>query len=129
MYLRILVIYLLYLTIYYCMETTNLQKFEKRTENTIRLLEFLEAKNGKGDELWKILHGLIEPTIKEPGNIAYVPHRSIDNPEFFMFDEIWEDQNAIEEHFKQPHMQNLEERISQMLEKPLELRTYYEIKL
>jgi quinol monooxygenase YgiN len=46
-----------------------------------------------------------------------------------MFDEIWEDQNAIEEHFKQPHMKNLEERINPMLEKPLELRTYYEIKL
>src|SRR5574339_820519 len=111
------------------METTNLQKFENRTENTIRLLAFLEAKNGKGDELWKILHGLIEPTIQEPGNIAYVPHRSTDNPEFFMFDEIWEDQNAIEEHFKQPHMPNLEERINPMLEKPIELRTYYEIKL
>ena len=111
------------------METTNIKKFENRTKNAIRLLAFLEAKRGKESELERILLDLIPPTLKEPGNIAYVPHRSIDNPEFFMFDEIWEDQNAIEEHFKQPHMQNLEERINPMLKKPLELRTYYEIKL
>ncbi len=29
------------------METTNIRKFEKRTKSAIRLLAFLEAKNGR----------------------------------------------------------------------------------
>jgi quinol monooxygenase YgiN len=45
-----------------------------------------------------------------------------------MFDEIWEDQKDLDRHFKQPHMHNLEEKLNPLLEKPLELRIYYEIK-
>jgi quinol monooxygenase YgiN len=110
------------------LDTTNIQKFQNRPINTIRLLAFLEAKKGKGDELWKILRELIEPTLAEPGNIAYVPHRLVNNSDNFMFDEIWEDQKDLDRHFKQPHMHNLEEKLSPLLEKPLELRIYYEIK-
>lgn len=109
------------------MESTNIEKFRNRPKNSIRLLAFLEAKKGKGDELWKILQELIEPTLAEPGNIAYVPHRSVDNPDSFMFDEIWRDQNDIDLHFKQPHMHNLEEKLNPLLEKPLEIRMYSEL--
>jgi len=40
-------------------------------------------------DLEKILLKVIEPTRKEPRNIAYVLHRSNDNPDELLFDEIW----------------------------------------
>ena len=52
------------------METTNIKKFENRTKNAIRMLAFLEAKEGKDSELERILLDLIPPTLREPGNIA-----------------------------------------------------------
>jgi quinol monooxygenase YgiN len=109
------------------METTNIKKFENRTKNAIRMLAFLEAKEGKDSELERILLDLIPPTLKEPGNIAYIPHKSTENPRVFMFDELWTDEKAIEEHFKQSHMINLIEKLSPLLERPLELKKYHEI--
>ena len=111
------------------METTDIKKFENKTKSAIRLLAFLEAKEGKETELERILLDLIPPTLKEPGNIAYVPHKSIENPRAFMFDELWENEKAIEEHFKQTHMTNLIEKLNPLLVRPLELKRYYEIVL
>ncbi len=109
------------------METTNIKKFENRTKNAIRLLAFLEAKKWKESELERILLDLIPPTLQEPGNIAYVLHKLVENPKVFMFDELWVNEKAIEEHFKQPHMLNLIEKLNPLLERPLELKRYYEI--
>ena len=111
------------------METTNIKKFENRIQSAIRLLAFLEAKEGKETELERILLDLIPPTLKETGNIAYVPHKSVENPRAFMFDELWENEKAIEEHFKQPHMINLIEKLNPLLARPLELKRYHEIVL
>ena len=111
------------------METTDIKKFENRTKNAIRLLAFLQAKEGKETELERILLDLIPPTLKETGNIAYVPHKSVENPRAFMFDELWENEQAIEEHFKQPHMINLIEKLNPLLARPLELKRYHEIVL
>jgi quinol monooxygenase YgiN len=88
---------------------------------------FLEAKKGKESKLERILLDLIPPTLKENGNIAYVPYKSVENPQAFMFDELWENEKAIEEHFKQPYMINLIEKLNPLLERPLELKKYYEI--
>ena len=63
------------------METTGIMKFQNRTDKSIRLLAFLEAKEGHGKELKEILLEVVEPTRREPGNIAYVLHRSNDNPD------------------------------------------------
>ena len=46
------------------------------------------AKEGHGKELKEILLEVVEPTRREPGNIAYVLHRSNDNPDELLFDEI-----------------------------------------
>lgn len=44
-------------------------------------MAFLEAKETHGKELEEILLEVVEPTRREPGNIAYVLHRSNDNPD------------------------------------------------
>jgi quinol monooxygenase YgiN len=110
-------------------QTTDMTKLQNRTDKSVRYLAFLEAKKGSGKELMDILLTLVEPTRKEEGNIAYIPHYSLDNPDEIMFDEIWVDREAIDNHFKQPHMKDLSTRIEYLLAKPVELKAYSEVKV
>lgn len=80
------------------LDTTDIEKFKSRGDNAIRLIAIHSAKKGLGDQLLNILVKIIEPTRKEEGNIAYVLHRSMDNPNELMFDEIWVDKESLETH-------------------------------
>jgi quinol monooxygenase YgiN len=71
------------------METTDIRKFQSMTDDSVMVLAFFRAKPGKGKELEKILQTLVAPTRSEPGNIAYVLHRSTRNPDELVFDEIF----------------------------------------
>jgi quinol monooxygenase YgiN len=53
-----------------------------------------------GRELLEILSKLVEPTLEEEGNISYVPHVSIENPNEILSDEIWMDNTSLDEHLK-----------------------------
>ena len=108
-------------------ETINVEKIKNRNNSAIRLLAFLEAKKGKDMELERFLISLVEPTVKEKGNIAYTPHRLKDNNEKFLVDEIWESQEDLDKHFKEPHMKGLTETLERLLVKPLQLQIYKEI--
>ncbi len=111
-------------------ETTDLAKFKKRTEKSIRQLAFVEAKKDNGQELMNILFNtIVEPTRREEGNIAFVPHFSIDNPDEILFDEIWIDKESIDNHFKQPYMKDLFPKIEHLLAKPIALKAYREVKV
>ena len=109
------------------METTDIKKFQNRTKDSIRLLAFFEAKKGRGQELEKILLELIAPTRKEQGNIAYVLHRSTENPDELLFDEIWSNKKFLEEHSKQPYIESLDAKIEPLLSKQVELKEYSEL--
>ena len=81
-------------------ETTDLEKFKNRTEKSIRYLAFVEAKKDHGQELMNILFNtIVEPTWREEGNIAFVSHFSVDNPDEILFDEIWIDKESINKSF------------------------------
>ena len=77
-------------------------------------------------DLEKILLKVIEPTRKEPRNIAYVLHRSNDNPDELLFNKIWTNKEALEEHFKRPYIEDLDSSIEQLLAKEIELKGYSE---
>jgi quinol monooxygenase YgiN len=111
------------------LETTKVAKFKNRTHKALRLLAFLEAKKGHGQELMNILLTLVKPTLEEDGNIAYVPHFSFDNPDEILFDELWSDKEAIDNHLRQPYMKDLLPKIQHLLAKPLVLKTYSEVKV
>lgn len=108
-------------------QTTDLTKFQNRTDASIRVLAILEAKSGKGRELMDILLELVKPTRDEEGNIAYVPHRAIDNPDKILFDEVWDSRASLDNHFKMPHMKDLFSRIGDILAKPLDIQIYQEV--
>lgn len=109
------------------METTDIRKFQNRTPEAVRVLAFLKAKPGKGKELEKMLKTVIEHTRREPGNIAYVMHRSTKDPDELMFDEIWADMKSLEDHLKTPHMQSALPKMTDLLAVPLKIETYYEV--
>lgn len=109
-------------------ETTDLTKFQNRPWTKVRTLALLEAKQGKRKQLLEILLGLVEPTQKEKGNIAYVPHYSIDNPDKILYDELWMSKEDLDIHFEQPHMKDLLGKIEGLLAKPLTLETFHEVR-
>ncbi len=111
------------------METTDIEKFRNRTPDAIRVLAFLKAKPGRRRELEDILKMVIQATREEPGNIAYVMHRSTKDPDELMLDEIWVDMKALEDHLKMPHMQSALPKIKDMLDVPLRIETYSEVRV
>ena len=111
------------------METTDIKKFKRRGKNSLRLIAIHLAKNGLGDQLQKILLKVVEPTRKEDGNISFVLHRSMENSDELMFDEIWVDIESLESHLKQPYIVSAVEQMTSLLAKPVELRKYLEIRV
>jgi len=110
------------------LDTTDIEKFKKRGDNAIRLIAIHVAKKGLGEQLLNILVKVIEPTRREKGNIAYVLHRSMDNPDEFMFDEIWVDNESLDVHLKQPYIISAVEQMTPILAIPVELQKYSEVR-
>ncbi|HEX6068004.1 MAG TPA: putative quinol monooxygenase [Nitrososphaera sp.] len=109
------------------METTDIDKFRKRTHDAIRVLAFFKAKKYKGPELEKVLMSLVAPTRGEEGNISYVLHRRSGDPDSLMFDEIWTGSAALDEHMKKPYLVSLHEKIDHLIEEPPRIEVYSEV--
>ena len=77
---------------------------ESKSNNTydgnspVRVLAFLEAKEGKRQELLNILVSIVEPSRKEEGNISYVLNSSTEHPNEIMFDEVWSGMDTFVKH-------------------------------
>jgi quinol monooxygenase YgiN len=106
-------------------ETTKLQI---KNGKSLRMLAFMEAKEGKGQELVNHVLSVIAPTRKEEGNIAYDLCISLDNPNQILVDEIWTSKEALDNHFNTIHMKEVVPKIEPILAKPLEIGIYKEVK-
>ena len=95
--------------------------------NTVRLIATFNAKKDLGNKLENILVNLLEPSRKEKGNIAYVLHRSLTNPDELMFDELWVNKEALDFHLNQPYLRKALEEIKPILNSSVHVRTYSEI--
>jgi quinol monooxygenase YgiN len=109
------------------LETTDIEKFKKKSDKSVRVIAIFLAKNGLTSQLENILLNLIPPTRKEEGNIAYVLHHSIDNPNELMLDEIWVDKEPLVVHLKQQYMMSALAQAASLVAKPVEIRKYSEI--
>ena len=76
---------------------------ESNKNSAVRVLAFLEAKEGKIQELVNILVSIVEPSRKEDGNIAYILNSSIENPNEILFDEVWSNRDAFDKHYQSPN--------------------------
>lgn len=91
---------------------------------TLRVVAHLRAQEGKGAEIQEVLKGLIEPTRAEPGNISYELLASLDDDRNFTFVEEYQDSDALDAHFKTPHVEAALARLPDLLAEELDLRTY-----
>lgn len=58
----------------------------------------LTVQAGQEAEFERIMRAAVPKVREEPGNQAYIFHRSKDNPRVFMFYEEYDDQAALEAH-------------------------------
>lgn len=93
----------------------------------VRVLAFLEAKDGKRQELLNILVSIVEPSRKEEGNISYVLNSSTENPNEIMFDEVWSSMGTFVKHYESPQSYQNRERVGGLLVRPMEVKLYREI--
>jgi quinol monooxygenase YgiN len=100
---------------------------ESNKNSAVRVLAFLEAKEGKRQELIDILIPIIAPSRKEDGNIEYNLNSSIENPNELLFDEIWSNKDAFDKHYQSPESYKNRDRVSGLLVKPMEVKVYTQI--
>ena len=58
----------------------------------------LTVQAGQEAEFERIMCAAVPKVREEPGNQAYIFHRSTENPRVFMFYEAYDDQEALEAH-------------------------------
>lgn len=75
----------------------------------INLTAVIKALPGKADEMKAILLELVEDSTKEAACIQYDLHQSASEPNVFIFHEIWQDTESLEQHNKTPHLLRFKE--------------------
>jgi quinol monooxygenase YgiN len=82
------------------------------------------VKNGLEDEFARIMGRAVLKIRQEPGNHAYIFHRSSDHPRTFMFYEQYTDQAAFEAH--RAHLREMHINLDSYFEGAAE-HEYYEL--
>jgi len=101
---------------------------QKNGENSsYRVLATLEAKSESRQELLDFLVSLVATAREEQGNISYDLHYSTQNPNEFLFDEVWHTKIDFDRHYESSKSHNDRERVKGLLVKPLEIKTYVNI--
>ena len=67
---------------------------------------FIEAAQGREEELAGLLKELVAPTRAEPGCVSYELNASQEKPGAFLFYEKFADQAALDAHVSSTHFQN-----------------------
>ena len=67
----------------------------------------IQAKEGSGDDLEKVIKTYAPKFLKDPGCIEYKAHRRLDNPNLFFFYEKYENDEALKFHSSAPHFKEM----------------------
>jgi autoinducer 2-degrading protein len=94
----------------------------------ITIAALIKVKEGKGDEAEKEFRKMVsEVRAKEPGNLKYLVHRSIDDPTRFFIYEIYKDEEAIKAHTSTPHFRNMFSTLDPLMDGSPNVGHYQEI--
>jgi quinol monooxygenase YgiN len=83
---------------------------------SITVIAKIKAKAGSEAELEQAFRSMISKVRTEPGNEAYVLHRSVRDPTVFMFYEVYKDREALDTHSKTPHMAEMVKTIGALID-------------
>jgi quinol monooxygenase YgiN len=79
--------------------------------NVLTVVATIRAAKGKGDALAALLAEQAAVVLREePGCLVYRAHRSEQDPELFLFYEMYMDDAALEAHRQAPHLARYRER-------------------
>ena len=87
----------------------------------------LLAKDGKENELEKLLLSLVQHVKSENGAISYILHRSKDNPKKFFFYEKYKDKKAVDIHMSTQYLKNAFDKYPELLAQQSDVDFYDEI--
>ncbi|MGK5555004.1 putative quinol monooxygenase [Actinomadura kijaniata] len=80
------------------------------------------AAPGREDRLRTALEAMIEPSLEEPGCLAYRPYADPNDPVRMVVVEEWTGPDALEAHFATPHFRHVRRVLDQVLAEPLTIR-------
>lgn len=96
----------------------------KSDNSPVRVLATLEAKEEARLRLKDILVSLVKPAREEEGNISYDLYCSTENPNEFLFDEVWSNKGTFDKHYQSTKSQKDRDTVSGLLATPLQIKTY-----
>jgi len=70
----------------------------------INLTAIIKSLPEKADEMKAVLLELVAGSTKEAACIQYDLHQVAETPNVFIFHEIWQDAESLEQHNKTPHI-------------------------
>ncbi|GHF35229.1 hypothetical protein GCM10010218_15540 [Streptomyces mashuensis] len=80
------------------------------------------AAPGQEDRLRTALEAMIEPSLDEPGCLAYRPYADPNDPARMAVVEEWTDEQALTDHFATAHFRHVKEVLEQVLAEPMTIR-------
>ncbi len=83
----------------------------------VKSIAVLNAKTGKSDELRDLLEGMISPSRAEPGNLKYEIWQDRTDPNRFILDEVYADEDAVEAHRASLHYQDYRAQASSLADR------------
>ncbi len=92
--------------------------------STLHVLSRVQARPGMRDRLLPIMVGLLEPTRRERGCVRYDLMQSRVDPDAFVFIEEWEDEAALQEHLRDPDVQQAFRDVQPFVAEPPALTWY-----
>jgi quinol monooxygenase YgiN len=80
------------------------------------------AAPGYEDRLRTALEAMIEPSLDEPGCLAYQPYVDPNEPARMVVVERWTGPDALDSHFATAHFQHVREVLERILAEPMVVR-------
>jgi len=87
----------------------------------------LKAADDKGDDLEQEFRKLVPKAMDDPGTVAYVVHRGMDDPTTFFVYEKYENAEALKAHSSTEHFKEFSHAVSSLLAARPEVTLYRQI--
>ncbi len=89
---------------------------------TLFVVAEIRAVRGQEDRLRTALEAMIEPSLDEPGCLAYRPYTDPNDASRMVVVEEWTGPDALAEHFATPHFKHVELVFDGILAEPMTIR-------
>jgi len=87
----------------------------------------IKTAEGKGDEFEKEFLKLMPKVLNDPGTVAYILHRSVNDPSLFLVYEKYESEEALKLHGETPHFREFFKATGSMIGGRPEIERYNEV--